>query len=367
MVTPAPAAFLMLLHTPSRPLEPAAAPVAPVPPRALTPDSPLWAWAAGAIVQRAREMMSHLEGVRAGEDIEAVHDMRVWSRRLAAAMRVFEASFPTAGFRSLQREARRVTRRLGAVRDLDVLLDYYRRLASRVGADEAPAVGYLVALRERERRRARPPMLDALNRLAASHFPERLERHLRREAEAYTVGLDPESTGGLPARVRRAAPVSGRQSFRSAAVVLLGPRLEAFLAYAPYVHQEEAATQLHEMRIAAKWLRYTMELFAPAFSDALKEPLAGARRFQELLGELHDADVRLWILAETRRAPLDARGLEALGLLLPEIVTRGLAPLEVREQAVRRECYTAFVKTWNRQEKRGFAARWAGRFQEPDA
>src|SRR5690242_7251507 len=91
----------------------------------LNADSPLWAWAGEAIGARAETMLEHFEGVEAGEDIEAVHDMRVGSRRLVAAMRVFETCYPDRQYERLFREARRVTRRLGGVRDLDVLIDYF--------------------------------------------------------------------------------------------------------------------------------------------------------------------------------------------------------------------------------------------------
>src|SRR5688500_1971077 len=70
----------------------------------LTADAPLWAWAYEAIGERAEGMLAHLEGVRLGTDIEAVHDMRVASRRLVAAMRVFHAAFPTRHYARLLRE-----------------------------------------------------------------------------------------------------------------------------------------------------------------------------------------------------------------------------------------------------------------------
>ena len=94
---------------------------------ALSPDDPLWAWAASAIRHRAEAMLKHVPGVREGADIEAVHDLRVGSRRLAAAMKVFAICFPGSEYRRLVREVRRVTRRLGALRDLDVLIDYYEK------------------------------------------------------------------------------------------------------------------------------------------------------------------------------------------------------------------------------------------------
>jgi CHAD domain-containing protein len=332
----------------------------------LTPASPLWAWAYETIGERAETMLSHLEGVRLGEDIEAVHDMRVWSRRLVAAMRVYEACFPGRGYRRLLREAKSVTRRLGAVRDLDVLIDHYERLSERAPADRQAGIHYLLALLRRERGRARPPMLEALDSTVATHFAERVRRFLRQEAEAYAVGLGADVVRGTPVSNGRRR-LHGEMPFRDAAPLALEERYHEFYGFRPYVDNPEAVEELHEMRIKAKWLRYTMELFAPAYADGLKKPLAGIKKFQELLGDLHDSDVRLDRLREALSHPLDPRGLEALGLLLSEPVTASLALLEADERVTRRAHYDAFHAEWQKLERRNFAGLALERLRTPDA
>src|SRR5690349_8803285 len=65
------------------------------------------------------ELVAQEPGVRKGEDVEAVHDMRVATRRLRAALRVFEEAFgPEAA--TLHEEIGWLGRGLGAVRDRDV-------------------------------------------------------------------------------------------------------------------------------------------------------------------------------------------------------------------------------------------------------
>jgi CHAD domain-containing protein len=327
-------------------------------PEQLTPDSPLWAWAYDAIGHRAETMVSHLEGVRLGEDIEAVHDMRVWSRRLVAAMRVFGACFPGPEYRSLVREARQVTRRLGAVRDLDVLIDYFARRRPEAESAALLGIDYLLARLGREREKARKPMLRAMDELIASDYPGRLREYLRDEAQSYALGLHPPALS---------SEVDPKTPFRTVAPALLEERYREFYAFEPYVANAEAVTELHEMRIAAKWLRYTMELFAPAYADELKQPLAVVKRFQELLGDLHDADVRLDLLRESIEGRLDARALGVLGLMLPEPVQESLVKLAEAEQGVRDGCYRAFYKEWRKQERRGFAASARERILDPNA
>lgn len=314
-------------------------------------------------------MLEHVEGVRLGEDIEAVHDMRVGSRRLVAAMRVFAECFPDVEYRRLLREARNVTRRLGAVRDLDVLIDHYEKLRPEASPAEQPGIDYCIALRQRERDRARRPMLRAMDLLERDGFAQRLRDYLRREAELYQVGLDPytirmRSTEPLPAAEHGAAAIG---SFREAAPPALEVRHTELHAFEPYVDRPDAVEELHEMRIAAKWLRYTMELFAPAYADVLKRPVSSVKRIQELLGELHDSDVRLDLLRGMVAARLDFRGLEAIGRLLPDPVERALTLLLTREEATRQGCYRAFYNEWSRLEVRGFREKCLARVRNPDA
>jgi CHAD domain-containing protein len=326
----------------------------------LTPDSPLWEWALEAVSQRLEGVFTHTERVRLGADIEAVHDMRVGSRRLVAAMKVFALAFPGPDFADLSREARGITRRLGAVRDLDVLIDHYQRLLPQVGEDEALGIGYLTAILKADWKRARRPMLAALRQVERTDLAGRLRRFLREESEAYRVGILP-----IPTRVR--ALFSPTDAFRAAAPPALEERYRELYDYERYVEHPEEPEHLHEMRIKAKWLRYTMELFAPAYRDELKKPLGVVKRFQELLGDLHDSDVRLWLLEGTLGAPLQARGLEALELLTPDPVKAGLRRLLARETRGRRKCYEAFRREWRRQARAGFAEDCLARIRNADA
>jgi CHAD domain-containing protein len=314
-------------------------------------------------------MLEHVDGVRLGEDIEAVHDMRVGSRRLVAAMRVFAECFPDLEYRRLLREARNVTRRLGAVRDLDVLIDHYEKLRPEATPAEQPGIDYFIALRRRERARARRPMLRAMDLLERDGFAPRLRDYLRREAELYQVGLDPFSIQAHSAepRAEAARGAAALGSFRAAAPLALEVRHAELHAFEPYVDHPEAVEELHEMRIAAKWLRYTMELFAPAYADGLKRPLSSVKRIQELLGDLHDSDVRLDLLRAMAGTRLDFRGLEAIGRMLPDPVERGLGLLLSREEATRQGCYRDFYKEWSRLEVRGFREKCLSRIRTPDA
>ncbi len=307
------------------------------------PDSPITAWAAESIVRRASDMLSHLGGVTRGEDIEAVHDMRVASRRLVAAMRVFGAYFPSRKYAGFAREGRAVTRALGSVRDLDVLIDQFKKTDPGLHTPAGLGARYMLSLLRRTRESTRPPMLKALHTIADSGFVPRLSKYLSSRGD------------------------SGAVSFRSAAPQSLQQRYDEFYGFRPYVHDPTACTELHDMRIAAKWFRYTMELFAPAYSDGLKDNLERVKRFQELLGDLHDSDIRLELLATTLGASLKARHVDATGEIHPDRVREGVQELSRQEHAVRDACYRAFLEFWESSEQEHFSTTCRDRIAHPDA
>jgi hypothetical protein len=78
------------------------------------------------------------------------------------------------------------------------------------------------------------------------------------------------------------------------AYTIINEKLNDFLAYEVYLRRPDNTAMLHAMRIAAKRLRYAMEIFAPIYPDELTQPLQAARKSQQILGDIHDCDV--WII-----------------------------------------------------------------------
>ena len=121
---------------------------------------------AGARVARgasARRVLAQLAGVRADEDPEAVHDMRVALRRLRAALAVAEPFFGRKPFRRASRRVRALARALGQVRDADVLLGHLRERYMVVAEDERIGIEGLIDMIAADRAGARDdldPVLD---------------------------------------------------------------------------------------------------------------------------------------------------------------------------------------------------------------
>lgn len=100
-----------------------------------------------------------------GTDIEGVHDVRVASRRLRAAMDVAAPAFPASWYKPLHTVAKEITAELGEVRDRDVMLDYLQTEREKAPPNERPGIDRLISRIDRERVAARADMESFLQEL----------------------------------------------------------------------------------------------------------------------------------------------------------------------------------------------------------
>lgn len=145
---------------------------------------------------------------------------------------------------------------------------------------------------------------------------------------------------------------------------VLAIRIAEFYSYEPIVPYPELSESLHDLRIAAKRLRYTLELFRPQFGKAGERQIERVRAIQEILGTLHDHDVRIDLIGDelsqlmleqsqkTRSDIADASPEEVAAIASaalrppPDDPRRGLIALLGREHAGRRAAYTQFRDLW---------------------
>ena len=140
----------------------------------IAPEKSLEECARRIITTRLHEMMSFKEGAIDGRDIEYVHDMRVASRRLRAAMRNFADCFtPKKEFRRHLKQVERITNTLGGVRDLDVLIDRFQKDVLTVPEDAQIGVQNLIRHLQKEREARRVPMFTMFEALDRSNFEQK--------------------------------------------------------------------------------------------------------------------------------------------------------------------------------------------------
>ncbi len=302
-------------------------------------------FAAEAILKRSEVVARQVAGVRANRDVEAVHDLRVASRRLRTALELFADCLPARKARPWGKAIRRVTRALGQARDSDVQIEFVADFLQHVEDRRLrPGIQRLL-LRLRQRREAlQEDVIEALDRLEASGALGQLEEVLAPvQAHAQLGHVD---TLAACVRDRAGAAIAGR--------------LERMLAYEPYVRQPEAVEPLHAMRIAAKHLRYAMEIFRPLYGEEFSQRIESVRRVQQHLGDLHDCDV--WIaflpefLEQERKRMLEYFGhARAIGRFVP-----GIEYLRDRRRQDRDGCYRQFVEFWQETLREGT---WAGLYR----
>jgi CHAD domain-containing protein len=145
------------------------------------------------------------------------------------------------------------------------------------------------------------------------------------------------------AKARPLLSVNPMGQLRENAPLMLFTRLEEMYQFEPYITDVNRVAELHNMRIAAKRLRYTMEIFAPAFpGDDYEQIYNWIKNVQERIGEIHDADVRRPLL----KTYLDANSADK-----PEIRI-GLEKLIQRQTAQRDKLYTDFVTYWKELQRK---------------
>jgi len=137
-------------------------------------DDDGFAAAAARLVElRTAEVLAHADGVLDTADIERLHDMRVATRRLRAALEVCEPCFPAKPYRRSLRDVKALADALGERRDRDVTLAALDDFAAGVEPADRPGIESL-------RDRFRVEQLEANEALAPAVEPERLERLGRR-------------------------------------------------------------------------------------------------------------------------------------------------------------------------------------------
>ncbi len=138
---------------------------------AIDPDQDYRSAMRALIARRWGDVWRAVPVALAGDDIEGVHDVRVASRRLRAAMDVAAGCFSPSWYRPLHDAAKAITGALGEVRDRDVLLEALATERAAAAPAEHPGIDRLIARVERERVSARAEMEAFLRRLIDGSVP----------------------------------------------------------------------------------------------------------------------------------------------------------------------------------------------------
>ncbi|NLI01264.1 MAG: CHAD domain-containing protein [Chthonomonadales bacterium] len=137
------------------------------------------------------------------------------------------------------------------------------------------------------------------------------------------------------------------------AQLIIAARVHELIECEGCVRHPEQVVELHRMRIAAKRLRYTLEIFEPALGKAVLGAIQAMKEVQELLGAIHDLDVLTPLLVDELRRVLRPGEQAETWQSVDYAGAVGLASLCRRKHAQRRSLHRQFVRAWRQLRKTG--------------
>jgi CHAD domain-containing protein len=211
------------------------------------------------LAQQAR-----LAAESAGAD--SIHDLRVAIRRLSRCLRVFAQFYPAGSRRKLRQRLRKLMDAAGAVRDLDIAM----ALLGEAGVPRCTAVLARLAVQRRKRSLA---LLAEVRRWSGRRLSHVWPRKLESDAAEKTRQAAWNEQASPAANARRVLPRLAQEFFA---------QVRAALAAHP------SPERLHRIRLAAKRMRYTLELFRRCYGRGLESRIERLRSLQQVLGEIND-------------------------------------------------------------------------------
>jgi len=240
-------------------------------------------------------MISHEPGTRLGEDTEELHDMRVATRRLRAALAMFVGALPVRA-QHFRVELGWLAAVLGGVRDLDVQIERLSGWSLEVPEEDRASLAELGQLLGLERDAARESLLTALDSKRYERLVSGLTAMLRQgPSRRSSVAIAPATT---------------------AVPVLVADRQRAAVKAARRARRSGKAADFHRLRIRGKRLRYALEFVAEVYGGQTGRYVRRVVKLQDALGLMQDAQVaatRLHALATSEDTQLSATTIFAMG------------------------------------------------------
>jgi putative phosphoesterase len=253
-------------------------------------------FASQSILTRLKTMLTEVEGVRVGQDIEAIHHLRVATRRLRTALNLF----PDLVKPKWNKQLKGLAHALGAARDLDVQIEFLKQAVAKApDSTLRPGLQRLLLRLTQRRERRQIKVLKALDQFEANNVARNMLQALTPAPEE---AASPDNLAGARERAAQA----------------IAQLVQEALTFDQAVHDPARVAELHQLRITCKHLRYTLEIFAPLYTagadlrgspagentgsplpdspsseSSLQPYLTLFKTFQEILGDIHDSDV--WI------------------------------------------------------------------------
>jgi CHAD domain-containing protein len=262
-------------------------------------------------LRQLNRFISYEAKVLNGDDSEAIHDMRVASRRLQQVLDLLYPKPRPQEFRRLRRQIRRCRRALGEVRNCDVLLEFVRRSLGRKRSarrEAWTAVQHFLLVRRSE------SFLRAMRQLGKINlavFYVNLKDYLLRD-HAHDPSAEHHHHGS-------GAPHHAFAKDLSNSLETTWSRFEDQVAQS---HLHPRSEIIHGARIATKRLRYLLEVFHEFGVAGSADALAWLRQLQKHLGDWHDLEVLEQMMIEMVARPEFLRDHLPLAMEVERLILR---------------------------------------------
>ncbi len=268
-------------------------------------------------LKRYRNFETEFRQTRRNPDAENLHDLRVATRRLIAALEFKSSFYPEARYGKVVHILEEFIRPLGKQRDLLLQEDYFQKIIS---GTETGLKYYLEDLRKK---------------IQANH------KEVQQDLSGFNLSKFSRKTHQLPLEWVVPAALPGEESHPDPLLNvdwkrLIREKLEAILSLEEKAIVQNNLDSFHKMRIKLKELRYWLEILEEVFAFVTRDQLALMHRLQTVMGDIHDRDVwAMGLLKFSRRIYPEKSGYV------------NLAEQAVRLRESRRRKYANFKKLFD--------------------
>ena len=208
----------------------------------------------------------------------ALHDMRVATRRMRETITLFEPLFLAARIKRSLSNVKKVTKVLGLPREVDVNLKLIRELQPSGGLVARAASEHLNAILEEEQPRIRKKMLRRLEKTGLKSLREELTQ----------LAHSATTTPFRPHVLFEEHQAAIRENFLKLIPRILQDRATPVFNFELSPSSLEDDHAIHQLRIFTKKLRYSFEITKPLVSIPCDELARDCRALQDVIGAQHD-------------------------------------------------------------------------------
>lgn len=260
----------------------------------LKPSTQLWLGAWGVLQERGDDFFRLLTHDCKRLELEAVHDLRVSSRRLREGLSLFSPCFPKRHLTPLRSRLKKLTDSLGAIRNTDEALNFFAQLTVELDIPVNVAAGQLVLVLQAQRKEERAALKKKLKAISPTELRGLFSATCNHPIIFNNKNID---------------PLQPLADFLKTAIAKRETPLHELY---PLACDPANVTAQHRLRIAVKRFRYRMEFCSFLATAGYSDLYTQTKIFHDLLGQLHDLDVFSALVVQTVSYPTAQQAMQDL-------------------------------------------------------